>query len=173
MPHDNQLDAAVRAKVRSASLIHEKARQFRGRFLNSMAVIDYELSAILTEYFCRNDDEKRELFSTDIVGRMTFGAKRALITEIVKKDYPRFWDENQSLIKDLEQFQTLRNKLAHSIVDVSESALARPLVDGIGFVQWKNSQPITEQEFDDWDARAATSYGILRDMKQMLQFKEK
>jgi hypothetical protein len=173
MPRDNQRDAATGAKIRAASLIHEKARQFRGRFLNSMAVIDYELSAILTEYFCRDDDEKRELFSTDIVGRMNFGAKRTLVTEITKKDYPLFWDENQSLIKDLEQYQSLRNKLAHSIVDVSAAALARPLEAGIGFVQWKDSQPITEQEFDDWDARAATSLGILRDIKRMLPFKGK
>jgi hypothetical protein len=173
LPTNTPLDDAFRAKVRNAQLIHEKARQFRGRFLNSMAVIEYELSAILVEYFCRADEEKRELFSTDVVGRMTFEAKRALVSVIVKGDYPRYFEENRALINDLQEFQALRNKLAHSVVDVSEAALARPLTDGIGFIQWKNAQPITEIEFNDWDARATTSYGLLRDIRQLLPFKEK
>jgi hypothetical protein len=165
----NATEASYPAKVQAAKAIHERARQFRGRFLNSIAVIDHEICQFLTEYFCQNDDKKRELFFTDIAARMTSESRRVLLTNIVKQDYPETWGEYKSLIQDLKLYQEFRNKLSHSMIDVSDAALARPLKDGIGFIQWKDAQPITEEEFNDWDARAATSYGILSDLKRMLQ----
>jgi hypothetical protein len=165
----NTTDEAYPAKVQAARAIHERARQFRGRFLNSIAVIDHEICQFLTEYFCKSDDKKRELFFTDIAARMSSEGRRVLLTNIVKQDYPEIWEEYKSLIQDLKQYQEFRNKLAHSMIDVSDAALARPLKDGIGFIQWKDAHPITEEEFNDWDARAATSYGILCDLKGMVQ----
>jgi len=100
---------------------------------------------------------------------MSSEGRRVLLTNIVKQDYPEIWEEYKSLIQDLKQYQEFRNKLAHSMIDVSDAALARPLKDGIGFIQWKDAHPITEEEFNDWDARAATSYGILCDLKGMVQ----
>ena len=49
-------------KVAAASKLHEKARYLRGRFLNHVAVIEKEIAVILTEYFCTEDETKRELF---------------------------------------------------------------------------------------------------------------
>ena len=49
-----------RAEV--AKRIHERARFLRGRFLNSVAVIERDIAIILTDYFCTSDSVKREVF---------------------------------------------------------------------------------------------------------------
>lgn len=167
------MDEAYIAKMRACERVHEQARHLRGRFLNTVAVIEHDISAILTRYFCTEDEEKRELFFSEITSRMTLGAKKVLLVKIVKRDYPRYWDENGQFLANLEDIQTLRNKLAHSIVDVSDCALSRPLEDGIGFVQWKGGQPITEDEFNEWEVKANMALSTLSDIKRLLPFKER
>ena len=46
--------------------IHEKARYFRGRFLNFVAVIERDIALLLTDYFCTVCSDKRELFFKNI-----------------------------------------------------------------------------------------------------------
>jgi hypothetical protein len=74
---------------------------------------------------------------------------------------------------DLQRLQEFRNKLAHSVVDVSDTALARPFELGVGFVQWKAGEPITEKEFDDWVVRANMVLGTLDEIKMLLPYKER
>lgn len=167
------MDEAYIAKVRACEEVHERARYLRGRFLNSVAVIEHDIAAILTAYFCTADETKRELFFSDIAGGMLLKAKRELLVKIVKRDYPRYWDENGQFLKDLEKIQTFRNKLAHSVVDVSDIALSRPIEEGVGFVQWKDGWPITEREFEDWEVKANMVLSTLSDIKRLLSFKEK
>lgn len=167
------MDEAYIAKVRACEKVHERARYFRGRFLNSVAVIEHDIAAILTAYFCTEDETKRELFFSEIAGGMSLNAKRELLVKIVKRDYPRYWDENGQFLKDLEKIQTLRNKLAHSVVDVSDVALSRANEEGVGFVQWKDGQPITEREFEDWEVKANMALSTLSDIKRLLPFKER
>ena len=159
-------------EFKAAGRVHERARQIRGRFLNHIAVIEHDIASLLTSYFCTEDTSKQELFFTRVAGRMSLEEKRVLLTEIVKLDYPRYWEEHAEFLRDLQQLQTFRNKLAHSIVDVSESALARPIEKGVGFVQWQASSPITEQELDEWCARANMISSTLAGMKMLLPFKE-
>ena len=157
---------------KSARRIHERAREFRGRFLNHLAVIERDIALLLTEYFCTEDPLKQELFFDRIACRMSLEQKRVLLAEIVKRDYPRYWDDNGQFLQDLKQLQELRNKLAHSIVDVSNPALERPIDQGVGFVQWNGGVPITEQELDQWCAQANMVSGTLADIKRLLPFKE-
>jgi hypothetical protein len=162
-----------RKRVIASSKIHEKARYIRGRFLNSVAVIEHKIALLLTEYFCRDDEEKRKLFFSNVAMTMSLNAKRDILIEIVKRDYPRYWDENGQFLITMRKIQEFRNKLAHSIVDVSEEALCRPLEEGIGFVQWKKGEPITDQEFEDWEVRTNMLSSTLNDIKMLLPFKER
>ena len=73
----------------AAGRIHERAREYRGRFLTHVAVIERDIAAILTSYFCTEDPSKQELFFSRVAGRMSLDEKRVLLTEIVKRDYPR------------------------------------------------------------------------------------
>lgn len=167
------MDEASRAKHRAAEQLHERARQFRGRFLNHMAVIERSIALLLTYYFCTEDSSKQAIFFGSIASAMSLNAKRSVLIEIVKKDYPRYWDEHSQFLSDLQRLQEFRNKLAHSVVDVSDAALARPLELGVGFVQWKAGEPITETEFDDWVVRANMVLGTLDEIKMLLPFKER
>jgi hypothetical protein len=167
------MDEEYRAKVRAGMRIHERARELRGRFLNLVAAIEHDIAHMLTEYFCTNDETKRVIFFDRIASAMSLNVKRDVLIEIVKRDYPRYWDEHSQFLQDLQRIQEFRNKLAHSIVDVSDAALARPLEEGIGFVQWNKGKPINDRESDDWEVRANMVISTLEEIKRMLPFKER
>lgn len=162
-------------RVRACEKIHEKARYLRGAFLNSVASIDREISLLLTDYFCTTDDEKREIFFTKVVNAHFFSlsSKKEVLVNIVKKDYPDYWDENGKILKDLDDIIQFRNKLAHSVIDVSDEALARPIEEGIGFIEWKKGEPITDEEFNNFAVMANMVGGCLKEIKSLLPFKEK
>ena len=141
--------------IQACERIHERARYIRGRFLNSVAVIERKIALILTDYFCTSDEGKRELFFTEIVNGHFFplNSKKGILLKIIQMDYPRYWKENKITLKALDDIQKFRNKLAHSVVDVSEDALKRPLDEGVGFIEWNDGKPITERDFEQWERR--------------------
>ena len=161
-------------KIRVVQLIHEKARYYRGRFLNSLACIEHDIAHILTEYFCTSDLGKRKIFYEDIVARASFGLnrKKDILMKIVQADYPLYWKENREVLSAFKEILEFRNKLAHSRVDVSGEALARPIKEGIGFTDWKDGRPITEEEFNDWEVKANMISSCLTDIKRLLPFKQ-
>lgn len=156
----------------AAEKLHARAREYRGRFLNHIAVIERDIALLLTEYFCTTDTSKQELFFGRVACKMSLEEKRNLLIEILKVDYPGYWRENADFLKDIQELQMFRNKLAHSVLDVSNEALARPLEAGVGFIQWKNGSPIPEHELDDWCVRANMVSGALSDIKRLLPYKE-
>lgn len=159
-------------KVNAAQQLHESARHMRGKFLNSVAVIERNIAVILTEYFCTNDEEKRELFFVKVAEKLSLQKKKEILIDIVKTDYPRYWEENKDFLNNFQQIQEFRNKLAHSVLDVSDEALSRPLEEGIGFVQWKKGTPVTTAEFQDLYVKANMLSSKLSDIKRLLPFKE-
>jgi hypothetical protein len=159
-------------KVVAAQKLHEKARYIRGRFLNSVAVIERDIAVILTEYFCLADESKKELFFEKVTGKLSLDEKKKILIEIVNNNYPRYFREHKKFLNDLEKVQEFRNKLAHSVLDVSVEALARPLENGVGFIQWKRGKPITDKEFQDWEVRTNMIISTLSDIKRLLPFKE-
>ncbi len=160
-------------RIAAAKKLHEKARYLRGRFLNYVAVIERDIAVILTEYFCTEDENKRELFFEKVARKLPLHSKKEILIDIVKNDYPRYWEENKEILTDLQNIQEFRNKLAHSIIDLSDDALLRPIEEGVGFVQWKKGRPITDKEFEDLEVRANMVSSTLSDIKQLLPFREK
>ncbi len=156
-----------------AAKLHEKARYMRGRFLNLVAVIERDIAIILTEYFCTEDENKRELFFEKVTEKLSLQKKKAVLIDIVKSDYPLFWNENKEILNQIEKIQTFRNKLAHSVIDVSDEALQRPTNEGVGFVQWNKGKPISEIEFENMEVCANMITSTLTDIKRQLPFKEK
>ncbi|MCH7418282.1 hypothetical protein [Pseudomonas mosselii] len=166
------MDEAYDAKLNAAHQLHERARYMRGRFLNAVAVIERDIAVILTEYFCTRDENKRELFFVKVAEKLSLQNKKEILTGIVKADYPRYWEENKDFLNSLHQIQEFRNKLAHSVLDISDEALARPLEEGIGFVQWKKGTPVTTAEFQELEVKANMLSSKLSDIKRLLPFKE-
>ena len=160
-------------KVAAAEKLHEKARYLRGRFLNSVACIERDIAVILTKYFCTEDENKQILFFEKVAEKFSLQKKKEILIDIVKNDYPRYWEENKEFLKDLQNIQEFRNKLAHSVIDVSDEALAKPIEEGVGFVQWRTGKPITDKEFEDWEVRANMISSTLSDIKRLLPYKEK
>jgi hypothetical protein len=167
------MDEEYKKKVAAARKIHEKARYLRGRFLNSTAAIERDIAVVLTEYFCTEDEFKKDLFFNKVAGKFSLNKKKEILIDIVKNDYPRYWEEHKQFLIDLQSIQEFRNKLAHSIVDVSDDALGRPIEEGVGFVQWKKGEPVTDKEFEDWEVRASMVSSVLSDIKRLLPFREK
>ena len=162
-------------RIKAARRIHERARHLRGHFLNSVAVIERDIARILTDYFCTSDVSKQELFFRHVVTSpaFTLRAKKDVLIRIVKQDYPRYWDSHSDVLRNLDDIMAFRNRLAHSVVDVSETALARPLESGVGFVDWNQGEPITDEQFQEWDAKAGMVITCLVEIKRLLPFKER
>lgn len=160
-------------RIAAAKKLHEKARQLRGRFLNHVAVIERRMAVIITEYFCREDEEKRDMFFEKVAERLPLRTKRDILFDIVKHDHPSFWDENKDVLTNLQRIQEFRNKLAHSVLDISDEALSRSLEEGIGFIQWNKGKPVTDAEFDDMVVAANMVIGVLGDIRMLLPYKEK
>lgn len=59
------------------------------------------------------------------------------------------------------------------MVDVSVEALARPIEEGVGFVQWAKGEPVTDSEFENWEVRANMVSTTLIEIKRLLPYKEK
>lgn len=167
------MDKARKQKMDVVHRLHEKARNLRGRFLNSVAVIEHDIAVILTEYFCTEDESKRELFFAKVVEKLSLQKKKEILIEIVKVDYPRYWEENKEFLNSLQLIQELRNKLAHSILDVSDEALERPLKEGVGFVQWRKGAPVTDDEFEEFELKTADLHSALLEIESLLPLKEK
>lgn len=65
------MEQSYEERVAAAKTLHEKVRQMRGRFLNHVAVIEREIAVIPTEYFCTEDDQKRQLFFERVAERLS------------------------------------------------------------------------------------------------------
>jgi hypothetical protein len=74
-------------RINAARHIHERARYLRGRFLNSVAVIERKVALLLTQYFCTSDPEKQELFFRHVVTApaFTLRAKKDVLIRIIKR----------------------------------------------------------------------------------------
>ncbi len=91
---------------------------------------------------------------------------------IVRADYPLYWEENREVLSAFQEILEFRNKLAHSRVDVSDEALARPIKEGVGFTDRNVGKPITEEEFNDWEVKANMISSRLTDIKHLLPYKQ-
>jgi hypothetical protein len=172
LPGQTGIDAEAQ-QTAAVNRIHERARYLRGRFLNFVAVIEREIAAILTDYFCTPDPVKRELFFKHVVTSPSFSlrAKKELLFRIVQTNYPEYWAENREVLGRLDDIMQFRNRLAHSVVDLSDSALARPIESGVGFVDWNRGEPITDEQFQEWEVAAAMIGSWLEEIQRLLPFR--
>jgi hypothetical protein len=159
----------------AAQAVHSRAREMRGTFLNTVACIEKRIANLLTDYFCRDCPKKKKLFFDQIVSKSFFGlrVKRDILARILKEDYPRYWMENQEhLNRAFCEVADFRNRLAHCVVDVSDEALARPIGEGVAFVDRDDCTPITDRDFNDFEVKANMILGCLNDIERLLPYKE-
>lgn len=164
-------------KHSAARVIHARAKEMRGSFLNQVACIERKMATILTAYFCRDCPQKRKLFFDGIVTASFFGlrAKKSILVRIMKQDYPGYWDREEEAFKAFNAFDDVadfRNRLAHCTLDVSEVALKRPVDDGISFINRDDCSPITDRDFNDFEVKANMIYSCLHDIERLLPYKE-
>ena len=173
--NEDQAKADARRRIDAAQQIHEVARQYRGRFLNLVANIEHDLAHLLADYFCPADHGKRDIIYSELFagGGFSLNQKKALFLEIVRKDYPLYWDENKPILDAFAIVQRFRNKLAHSKVNVDEAILLRPIAEGVGFTDWEGGAPITQQEFDGYNAKATMILTCIAEVRRLLPFKQR
>ena len=134
-------------RAAAARAIHAKARHFRGLLINHVAVIERELAEVIEAYEHRNGP-------LNVPAPRSLEQKRVLVTTLLKEQYPSFLQREGCYLQDLQKIQQFRNKPAHSCVDVSPTALSRAMDHGIGFAEWNDGAPVTDEDMDAWCARA-------------------
>ena len=160
-------------RYKAAKKIHALAREYRGSLLNSAACIEAELSDLIGEYFCPDPDRRARLDAHVIqTGMFTLDRKLQILKTIVREDYPRRWAEDAEIWQRFARVTKLRNGLAHSRVDTSAEALARPLTEGIGFEKYENGKPITAGRFNEFEVDACMILSYLREMHVLIPYKE-
>jgi len=160
-------------KERVAEKYHEFARELRGRYLNCAAVLDTQLAEILTEYFCK-DDYRRDLFFSEIATgqQFSFRVKIELLTKILKNDCKEYINIHPELLKTLSRIKDYRNKLAHATIDVSDEALSKDKISGVGLVIYRNGKReidfITFEEAEKRQVEINMMFSNITDIKKLL-----
>jgi hypothetical protein len=160
-------------KVSTAQKYHEMARQIRGRYLNSVAVLDTELAEIITEYFCK-EGPRRDLFFSEIATsqQLSIRVKKEIFFKIFKTHLKDYVKDYPLLNKRFDSVINYRNSLAHATIDVSEEALIKDKVTGVGFVGYKNGkrevQFISREDADFRQAEINTLLGDIRDIRKLV-----
>jgi hypothetical protein len=159
-------------KRRSAEKLHAYVREWRGDVLNHVAVIEKEIAAIISHYFC--EEERRSFFYSEVATAefFTYRNKVSILKRLLKKDYDFFWVGHSYLTKELGEIGEFRNILAHATIDVSDEALSRQPKDGVGFVSFSDGERVvrvfTEADFNDWGGRMGTVSGDIEDLIRIL-----
>lgn len=160
-------------KVSTAQKYHGLAREIRGRYLNSVAVLDTYLAEIITEYFCK-EGKRKDLFYSEIATgqHLSLRNKRDILWKIMNIELIAYLEEYKGINKKIDSILTYRNKLAHATVDVSYEALSVEKVKGVGFVEYKDGQRVvtyfSEEESQFKQAELNTLLGDIKSIKSLL-----
>ncbi|WP_085904468.1 hypothetical protein [Kiloniella majae] len=168
---ENTCPSIVEQKAREelVGYVHEKAREIRGTYLNYVSVIEAYLYEIITNYFCKDGEFRKELFSERILERMSLEQKKVIMQKIMMKNFPTQWSNRKEVFSKIERVQKIRNKLAHSTVDVSEEALSRPINLGVGFDLYENAKPIDDKTFEEMKADAVKVMIIIQEFGNLIK----
>jgi hypothetical protein len=140
-------------KIRLAQRLHSYARDWRGRILNTTAVIERNIALLISSYFCK--EEKKYFFFSEVATShfFSFRSKINILRQILRKDYQFFLDRNPAFFKEIEKVIKFRNLIAHALIDVSDEALKRNPKEGVGFVSYsdgvKSIKVFTEADFNE------------------------
>jgi hypothetical protein len=140
-------------KIRLAQRMHSYVRDWRGRILNSMAVIERDTALLISSYFCK--EEKKYFFFSEVAISHFFSlrSKINILRKILKKDYQFCLDQNPDFFKEIERVMEFRNLIAHAPIDVSDEALNRDPKEGVGFVSYsdgvKSIKVFNEADFNE------------------------
>ena len=158
-----------------ASSINESARDWRGRVLHHVAVMDRDIGKIIARYFCT--PEKENLFISDVVFKGFFGFRhKTNLLKTIINDMGLPIEKPKEFFKELNEIGEYRNKLAHATLDYSEQSLLRKPEDGISLVFYKNGEKQTElfdkKVRDDWDVRMCMVSSDLSTIRMVLGIKD-
>jgi hypothetical protein len=140
-------------KIRLAERLHSYVRDWRGRILNTVAVIERNIALLISSYFCR--EEKKYFFFSEIATShfFSFGSKINILKKILKKDYQFCLDQNPDFFREIERVMEFRNLIAHAPIDISDEALERDPKEGVGFVSYsdgvKSIKVFSEADFNE------------------------
>ena len=160
-------------KVSTAQKYHGLAREIRGRYLNSVAVLDTYLAEIITDYFCKKGQRKDLFFSEIATGQhLSLRNKKDILWKIMNIELKPYLKDYKDLNKKIDSILIFRNKLAHATIDVSEEALSVDKVIGVGFVEYKDGKRVvhyfTKEESEYKQAELNTLLGDIKGIKTLL-----
>lgn len=89
-------------------------QKYRSKFLDSVSVIDIDLTLILSDYFLRRDDDFPLWLDSifDIDRWASFGQKISWLGKILKHRFSDY-EKRKDLVNQLDEIRELRNQFAH------------------------------------------------------------
>ncbi|MBQ0798886.1 MAG: hypothetical protein KBT63_06340 [Porticoccaceae bacterium] len=151
--------------------LHATVREIRGRILNSLAVIDVNISKILSVYFSP-EEHKRDLLMSEVFTSQSYGlrTKVQLLKKIISNDLDFYLEDKEWFFSDLEKLRKFRNDLAHATLDVSEKAHKKAETQ-VGFIFYKNgkrhTKVVTFERADEYRVKANMVSDCLNDIARI------
>lgn len=77
-------------------------------------------------------------------------------------------DEKIKKAKLIHEIKVFRDMLAHSILDMNEDTISRPIEEGISFIEFQIGKPITDEEFEEWEIKVNMVSSDISSLKSLL-----
>jgi hypothetical protein len=93
---------------------------FRGFYINEIIKLEKLIDLFVAQFFCKNDEIAEDLLGM-LLGteRISLNNKKNILFDIINKHFPELLIEFPDLKTDIQELITIRNVLAHQMLDTS------------------------------------------------------
>lgn len=116
----------------------------RGTFLGMTAGFEEEVSEIVSQYLCP-DENRRLILQTAITRNInfTFSDKFKVLEDILEYYFSTIYKEHKADLAKIKELMTKRNRLAHCSLDTSDEFLAKGLKDRVQLIKYDGNKKKT------------------------------
>jgi hypothetical protein len=131
---DNELD-------RQLVQLFELAQRIRAPFLELAISIEKVIEDIIAQHFCPEENRRILFFSLVINGTdLTFSSKIRILERLLELCYPDIIKKYPKLIDEIQKVRRFRNRIAHAMLDSTETFLSQKHTDRIQLTYHEDGQ---------------------------------
>jgi len=121
--------------------LFQLAQHIRAPFLEQAIFIEKLIEDIIAKHFCPEEERRTLFFSLVINGtELTFSSKIDILDRLLQLCYPIVVKSYPQLINEIQKIRRFRNRVAHALLDTSETFLSHNYNDRIQLIYYEDGQ---------------------------------
>ena len=124
--------------------IERWSMMIRGTYINHFTQIERIVEEYIVRHFCNEVQKNKELSEFILCEHVSFEAKRYFLEYLLKTYEPALFISYQQTLKDLTKAAVFRNKMAHWMVDTSDTGEKAFLENKLVFIRFLNKTEYME-----------------------------